>query len=90
MSLGTNSDILSFHQAVDNAYNAGLILVAAAGNDGDLGSDNDIDYPAKYSSFSSSIFFAADGEKNCTTNLSTPLGGLESYPAAASCSPLLL
>lgn len=50
MSLGTNSDIQSLHDAVDVAYNSGLVLVAAAGNDGDLDPDNDIDYPARYSS----------------------------------------
>lgn len=45
MSLGTNSDIQSFHDAVDAAYAAGVIVVAAAGNDG-----ADVDYPAAYSS----------------------------------------
>lgn len=34
MSLGTYSQVQSFHDAVTVAYNKGLIMVAAAGNDG--------------------------------------------------------
>lgn len=34
MSLGTYSEVQSFHDAVTAAYNGGLVLVAAAGNDG--------------------------------------------------------
>jgi subtilisin family serine protease len=45
MSLGTNSDIQSFKDACDNAKDMGIILVAAAGNDG-----GDVDYPAAYES----------------------------------------
>ena len=45
MSLGTDSDVLSFHEACDAAAAAGVILVAAAGNDG-----ADVDYPGAYSS----------------------------------------
>ena len=44
MSLGTNSDIQSFHDACDEA-SAYLLLVAAAGNDGGA-----VDYPAAYES----------------------------------------
>lgn len=50
MSLGTNSDIQSFRDAVDAAYAAGVIIVAAAGNDGDTDPDSDVDYPAAYDS----------------------------------------
>ncbi|MBI2626123.1 MAG: S8 family peptidase [Candidatus Nealsonbacteria bacterium] len=51
MSLGTASDIQALHDAVDAAYNAGLVLVAAAGNSGDgNGTTNEVIYPAKYSS----------------------------------------
>lgn len=51
MSLGTGSDIRAFHDAVDAAYVAGVVLVAAAGNSGDGdGSTNEVVYPAKYSS----------------------------------------
>ncbi|MHB8984013.1 MAG: S8 family serine peptidase [Carboxydocellales bacterium] len=46
MSLGTNSDNQSFHDAIIAVYNAGIIQVAAAGNDGPT--DNSVDFPAKY------------------------------------------
>ncbi len=32
MSLGTSQDVQSFHDAILNAYNAGVVIVAAAGN----------------------------------------------------------
>lgn len=47
MSLGTSSDIQSFHDAVAAAKNAGITVVAAAGNSGP--GDNTVLYPAKYS-----------------------------------------
>ena len=51
MSLGSGSDVQALHYAVDAAYNAGVVLVAAAGNYGDGdGSTNEVIYPAKYSS----------------------------------------
>ncbi|WP_309492823.1 S8 family serine peptidase [Candidatus Hecatella orcuttiae] len=51
MSLGSSSDSQALHDACDNAYAAGLVLVAAAGNSGDGdGSTNEVLYPAKYSS----------------------------------------
>lgn len=43
MSLGTNSNILSFHEAIQKVREAGIIQVAAAGNDGGA-----VDYPAAY------------------------------------------
>ncbi len=43
MSLGTSSDIQSFHDAVVAANNAGVVLVAAAGNSGGT-----VGYPAAY------------------------------------------
>jgi subtilisin len=45
MSLGSNSDSPSLHDAVDNAFASGVVVVAAAGNDG-----SSVDYPAAYSS----------------------------------------
>lgn len=45
MSLGTNSDIQSLHDACDRARAAGVCLVAAAGNDG-----GSVDFPAAYDS----------------------------------------
>lgn len=50
MSLGTSSDVRSFHDACDLAKAAGIVVVAAAGNSGDNDPDNDINYPARYSS----------------------------------------
>jgi subtilisin family serine protease len=46
MSLGSSSDNQSFHDAIRKAYEAGIIQVAAAGNNGLT--DGSIDYPAKY------------------------------------------
>lgn len=43
MSLGTSSDVQSFHDAVVRAYNAGITQVAAAGNTG-----GSVIYPAAY------------------------------------------
>ena len=51
MSLGTTSDVQSLHDACDAAYNAGIVLVAAAGNSGNSrGTGDNIVYPAKYTS----------------------------------------
>ncbi|OGR08163.1 MAG: hypothetical protein A2511_01180 [Deltaproteobacteria bacterium RIFOXYD12_FULL_50_9] len=51
MSLGSNSDVQALREACALAYDAGLVLVAAAGNDGDgdLATDN-VDYPGAYDS----------------------------------------
>jgi subtilisin family serine protease len=46
MSLGTSSDLQSFHDAVIAAKNAGIVVVAAAGNSGP--GDNTVLYPGKY------------------------------------------
>jgi subtilisin len=43
MSLGTTSDIQSFHDAVISAKNAGIVVVAAAGN-----SEGAVNFPAAY------------------------------------------
>ena len=51
MSLGTDVHVQSFEDACDQAYEAGLLLVAAAGNEGD-GDPNttELSYPAAYDS----------------------------------------
>ena len=46
MSLGTSSDVQSVHDAMDAAYNAGALLVAAAGND----YGGPVSFPAAYDS----------------------------------------
>ena len=46
MSLGSNSDVQTLHNAVDNAYANGVLLVAAAGND----YGGAVSYPAAYDS----------------------------------------
>ncbi|MBI2023104.1 S8 family serine peptidase [Candidatus Giovannonibacteria bacterium] len=43
LSLGSTSDISAMHTAVTNAYNAGVVIVAAAGNSG-----GSVIYPAAY------------------------------------------
>ena len=46
LSLGAVADNLSFHEAIISAYNEGIVIVAAAGNNGEYGGA--IDYPAMY------------------------------------------
>ena len=46
MSLGANSAPRALQTACDNAYSAGVLLVAAAGNDG----KGSVSYPARYNS----------------------------------------
>ena len=50
MSLGGSSGSTALQQACDNAYNSGVLVVAAAGNSGTKGNRNTIGYPAKYAS----------------------------------------
>ena len=45
MSLGSANTVTAFHTAITKAYNAGITLVAAAGND----SGGAVNYPAAYS-----------------------------------------
>jgi len=49
MSLGSDTDSISFRRSVENAYNSGILIVAAAGNNGNMmGNGDSMDYPAKY------------------------------------------
>lgn len=51
LSLGTDTDYQSLHDACDRAYNSGIVLVAAAGNDGNPpGRGDNVDYPGAYNS----------------------------------------
>ncbi|NLI13368.1 MAG: S8 family peptidase [Peptococcaceae bacterium] len=68
MSLGTDEAEDLFHEAIKHVYNAGIFIVAAAGNSGPR--DNTISYPAKYpevaavaasSQFDQIAFFSSRG-----------------------------
>jgi subtilisin len=48
MSLGASAPYEPIHQALIRANAAGIILIAAAGNDGQLNAGDDIGYPARY------------------------------------------
>ena len=51
MSLGTDSHFTSLQSACDAAEDAGIVVVAAAGNDGNRrGKGDNVDYPGRYSS----------------------------------------
>ncbi|RPF53386.1 S8 family peptidase [Aquisalibacillus elongatus] len=51
MSLGGSTDSSVLEEFVDLAYEEGVLVVAAAGNDGNRGGNNDtVGYPAKYDS----------------------------------------
>ncbi|MCY8454245.1 minor protease Epr [Bacillus spizizenii] len=65
MSLGTTSDSKILHDAVDKAYEQGILLVAASGNDGN---GKPVNYPAAYSSV---VAVSATNEKNQLAGFST-------------------
>lgn len=49
LSLGTQQDSLALKEAINKATNNGIIVIAAAGNDGNAtGTGDTVDYPAKY------------------------------------------
>lgn len=51
LSLGTSNESLALRQAVDKAYNSGILVVTAAGNNGNSqGTTDSVEYPARYSS----------------------------------------
>ncbi|MCP1529625.1 MULTISPECIES: S8 family peptidase [Bacillus] len=50
ISMGGASESEALKEAVDRAYDKGILIVASAGNEGSYGSLNTVDYPAKYSS----------------------------------------
>lgn len=51
MSLGGNGSVEALRDACDSAYSAGILLVAAAGNDGDGDAETgEVDYPGAYGS----------------------------------------
>ncbi len=51
MSLGSEDDSISVSRAIDNTYNAGVLVISAAGNSGNAaGNGDNIDYPSRYNS----------------------------------------
>lgn len=51
MSLGSDESDITLESAVDTAYKAGILIVAAAGNDGNkTGVGTNVEYPANYAS----------------------------------------
>jgi subtilisin/minor extracellular protease Epr len=51
MSLGSDNGVTALESACSKAYDSGILLVAAAGNDGNKGGSGDsVDYPGAYSS----------------------------------------
>ena len=51
LSLGSDESDIAFESAVNTAYTDGLLIVAAAGNDGNtLGTGTNTEYPANYAS----------------------------------------
>ncbi len=73
MSLGTTVDVQSFHDAVVRAYDAGMVLVAAAGNNSAA-----VNYPAAYpeviavSATDSSDNFASFSSRGSEVDISAP------------------
>jgi subtilisin len=75
MSLGTKSHYDALKEAVDNSYAAGLLNIAAAGNDGNpAGNGNNINYPARYDSV---IAVGAVREDNLRASFSSTGPALE-------------
>ncbi|MEC1636137.1 S8 family serine peptidase [Bacillus mojavensis] len=65
MSLGTSSDSQILHDAMDKAYEKGVLLVAASGNDGN---GKPVNYPAAYSSV---VAVSATDQRNQLAAFST-------------------
>lgn len=65
MSLGTSSDSQILHDAMDKAYEKGVLLVAASGNDGN---GKPVNYPAAYSSV---VAVSATDQHNQLASFST-------------------
>lgn len=75
MSLGTSSDSASLRSAVDRANAAGILLVAAAGNNGNADGTGDIvRYPARYESV---VAVAATDSSNRRASFSATGSALE-------------
>jgi uncharacterized repeat protein (TIGR02543 family) len=75
LSLGADSSMMIFEDAVNRAYQADVLVVAAAGNDGTAsGSGDTVDYPARYDSV---IAVAAIDEQNNRAEFSSTGSSVE-------------
>jgi len=75
MSLGSNTYSQAFQDAVTRAHNAGIFVVAAAGNDGNVtGTGDTVDYPAKYENV---IAIAATNDQNAKAGFSSAGPGVD-------------
>ena len=84
MSIGTDSDYDTLHTACDNAYAAGSLLVAAAGNDGNKWATGDnVDYPARYDS----VIAVAATDKNDERAVWGPFTASSTGPAVELAAP---
>ncbi|WEG13210.1 S8 family serine peptidase [Pullulanibacillus sp. KACC 23026] len=79
MSLGTPTNSAVLQSFIDKAYNAGITIVAAAGNEGTTASSKDtMDYPAKYddvigvTAVDSSMKFASFSSSGPTAEVAAP------------------
>jgi subtilisin family serine protease len=91
MSLGASSGTLAMEMAVNNAYAAGVLLIAAAGNSGDCDlATNNVGYPAGYDSVVAVATTASDNLHPCWSSdgpkveLAAPgVGVLSTYKGSA-------
>jgi minor extracellular protease Epr len=68
LSLGTSTHSTTLQEVVDKAYNHGILVVAAAGNNGNSdGSGDTVEYPARYTS---AIAVAATDSSNTRASFS--------------------
>lgn len=75
LSLGAAYDSYALHQAVDKAYNSGILVVAASGNYGTKdGMGDTVEYPARYDS---TIAVSAVDSKNIRASFSATGNSIE-------------
>ena len=78
MSLGGSGSSTSEENAFDDAYNAGVLLIAASGNDGTSSGNDSFSYPASYDSvmsvaaIDSSKSVASWSQKNSQVEIAAP------------------
>lgn len=97
MSFGTNSSSLGIQEALQEAYNRGIILVAASGNDNknvpiypaaysnviSVGSTNSSDMKSNFSNYGSRVNLAAPGSNITSTYLNNQYASAEGTSMSA-------